>query len=144
MKYVVAAFILFSQAPGLLPQFGNGAAVSGEIRSPEGQPLGGVTVSVVFSATQNGRTTSQPLGISLPKTVAQTDASGHYRLENIPAGRYYILATGNSVQPAEVLHRFIYPLYTQASPPFRRQHNWRCRGLPTSAASISRYYVHRP
>src|SRR5438874_13469333 len=78
------------QAPGL-SQAGRGV-VTGQIRDTGGQPLAAASVLVVMGSYKDGRTSIVPLAVSVAGTMAKTNDNGNYRLENIPPGRYYILA----------------------------------------------------
>src|ERR1051326_7571368 len=82
--------IAILQAPGL-SQAGRGV-VTGQIRDTRGQPLAAASVLVVMGSSKDGRTSIVPLAVSVSGTMATTDDNGNYRLENIPPGRYYILA----------------------------------------------------
>jgi hypothetical protein len=62
--------------------------VEGVLRTSGGKPAAGVRVS----ATVPPDTTSDSLTSLALASLAETDASGRYRLENIPPGRYYISA----------------------------------------------------
>src|SRR5688572_26287009 len=55
--------------------------VSGEIRSADGTPARAVRVTAI--------PIEDPSSFA---SIAETDASGRYRLENIPRGRYYVAA----------------------------------------------------
>ena len=74
-----------------LPQAGRGV-VTGQIRDAAGQPLAAVSVLVVMGSSKDGRTSIVPLAVSVSGTMAKTDDNGNYQLENVPPGRYYILA----------------------------------------------------
>src|SRR5262249_42399937 len=65
---------------------------TGQIRNTGGQALAGVSVLVVMGSSKDGRTSVVPLAVSVSGTMAKTDDKGNYRLENVPPGRYYILA----------------------------------------------------
>src|SRR5689334_25011145 len=76
--------------------------VSGRIRSADGKPLTGISVMVMARGVKSGRPNLVPLGISIPGTMTRTDTEGRYRLENIPFGGYYILASAGSSQNGDV------------------------------------------
>src|SRR6516165_102675 len=63
-------------------QVGTGV-VTGQLRSKEGQPITGVRISAMTAPEANA---PAPALVSM----GLTDNTGHYRLENIPPGRYYI------------------------------------------------------
>lgn len=71
----------------LLPQAGGGA-ITGQIRQPDGSPVAGIRVGVAAVPPKGADTN----GITVLNRVAQTDASGRYRLENVAAGEYYVVA----------------------------------------------------
>jgi hypothetical protein len=77
--------------------------VAGQIHSSDGEPVPGISVMVVAGGFRDGRVSVVPIGISIPGTVAQTDAAGQFRLQNIPPGRYYILAKPNSNSNGDVV-----------------------------------------
>ena len=87
--FLIASLVF--QAPAVAS--GPRGTVSGRIRSAEGKPLAGISVMVMAGGLRNGRPNLVPLGISIPGTLTRTDPEGGYRLENIPLGRYYILAS---------------------------------------------------
>src|SRR5580765_7476916 len=69
----------------LLAQADTGA-ITGRVLGMDGLPAAGVRVALA-SPDANGKITSEILtGITV------TDDTGHYRIENIPAGRYGIIA----------------------------------------------------
>ena len=57
--------------------------VTGLVRTPDGRPAAGVRVGAVDIADS---------AASNLLSVAETDSNGRFRLTNIPAGRYYIVA----------------------------------------------------
>lgn len=63
------------------------ASVAGEIRSLDGTPTAGVRVAVKEVPALNATPKESALA-----RIGQTDTTGHYKLENIPPGRYYITA----------------------------------------------------
>ena len=73
--------VLAAQGPGAL-QPGTGI-VTGTLKTTDGRPAPGVRVGAVD--------VDDPSGSSL-LSVTETDSAGKYRLTNIPAGRYYIVA----------------------------------------------------
>lgn len=73
----------------LLPQTGGGT-IAGVIRQPDGSPAVGIQVAISAVPPKGAETN----GITVLNRFAQTDASGRYRLENVAAGEYYIVAGG--------------------------------------------------
>lgn len=70
---------------GAPPQTG---VLAGQVNTPEGRPASGVRVAAMAVPEPNA-----PAGTaSTLVSIGQTDAAGRYRLEAIPAGRYYIVA----------------------------------------------------
>jgi hypothetical protein len=63
--------------------------VAGQIRLSNGMPAVGIRVSAIL-APEPGRSNNADAGALFSQT--QTDDTGHYRLESIPPGRYYIAA----------------------------------------------------
>jgi 5-hydroxyisourate hydrolase-like protein (transthyretin family) len=62
--------------------------VTGILRNADGKPAAGVRVSAV-PQTDAIETTAAGLTLS---SIAETDANGRYKLENVPPGRYYVAA----------------------------------------------------
>jgi len=83
---LLALATLITQGIPVLPN--QGGTVTGILRTSSGTPAAGVRVSALArpEATKD-LSTSAALA-----SLAETDASGRYRLENIPPGRYYIVA----------------------------------------------------
>ncbi len=83
---LLALAMLTAQGIPVLPN--QGGTVTGILRTSSGTPAAGVRVSALArpEATKD-LSTSAALA-----SLAETDASGRYRLENIPPGRYYIVA----------------------------------------------------
>src|SRR5213594_746337 len=63
--------------------------VTGRIRKSDGSPAAGMRVSAML-APEAGRSDAADAGALFSQT--QTDELGRYRLENVPPGRYYIMA----------------------------------------------------
>jgi hypothetical protein len=82
---LLSVLILFAQGIPALP--GDTATVSGVLRTASGAPAVGVRVA---AALQPDPTDPAPAGALV--SITETDQEGRYRLENIPAGRYYITA----------------------------------------------------
>ena len=77
--------ILLTQNP--IPQVGGGT-VSGTVRLPDGKPAVGVRVAAMVPPAPG----LNPGTASELAALGKTDDSGRYRLEDVPAGRYYIVA----------------------------------------------------
>jgi hypothetical protein len=82
--YLLLASLLLPQETAR-PQFGS---VSGQIRSVDGSPADAIRVAAMAVDETGG---VSPGGSTLA-SLSQTDAEGRYRLENVPPGRYLILA----------------------------------------------------
>jgi hypothetical protein len=63
--------------------------LAGQLNTPEGRPAAGIRVAAMAAPEPNAPPTA---ATSTLVSIGQTDASGRYRLEGIPAGRYYIVA----------------------------------------------------
>src|SRR5687768_6711100 len=81
MTSLILMAIAFIQGPGAL-QPGTGI-VTGSVQIADGGSAAGVRVAAMA--------VDDPAGANL-LSVTETDAGGRYRLANIPAGRYYIVA----------------------------------------------------
>lgn len=68
-----------------IPQSVTGV-ITGRILGTNGQPASGVRVTAVAAPP------IQTVGVTTMISLAETDASGRYRLENIPPGRYLVTA----------------------------------------------------
>jgi hypothetical protein len=81
-----------SPRTGAIPATENGSSggISGVIRASTGAPLAGVRVAAI---SVEGKT-----GVSALLSLARTDASGRYVLENLRGGRYNV-AVGSLVTP---------------------------------------------
>jgi hypothetical protein len=77
--------VLFIANLGLLAQ-GNTGAITGRILGMDGLPAAGVRVAIA-SPDANGKIASDILA-----GITTTDESGHYHIENIPPGRYGVVA----------------------------------------------------
>jgi hypothetical protein len=62
--------------------------ITGMVRLPDGTPANGVRVAAMVARDA----TRKPGGASELAAIAIAGESGRYRLENVPAGRYYIMA----------------------------------------------------
>jgi hypothetical protein len=74
-------------AQGIPAQRANSGAVSGVLRTVAGFPAEGIRVAAAAAGDPADPTPGGKL-----MSLAETDKDGRYRLENIPAGRYYITA----------------------------------------------------
>jgi len=83
MNILLLALLL---AQGLTGSQADKGILTGQVRSLSGQPVGGVRVAAMAVGE-----TGVPDGTILA-SLTQTDAAGNYRLENVPPGRYYIMA----------------------------------------------------
>jgi Carboxypeptidase regulatory-like domain len=78
---LLSALLVQTLAPRI-----EGGVVAGTLRQPNGNPAAGVRVAAMAAdETAAGN-------LSTLAVLTQTDAAGHYRLEDIPPGRYYIVA----------------------------------------------------
>jgi len=84
VKHLLLAAVLI-QLPTQAPlQTG---VVSGVLRTDTAQPLSGIRVAAIVIPNP-----PQMPNPTAPSSVAVSDTNGRYRLENVPAGRYYIAA----------------------------------------------------
>src|SRR6185503_18398081 len=67
-----------------------GGTVMGTVRLPNGAPAVGVRVAAMVPPPSLELTT--PGSLSELTAIGKTDESGRYRLEDVPPGRYYIVA----------------------------------------------------
>ncbi len=65
-----------------------GGTITGTLRSVNGTPAAGVRVAALARPDE----IRDLAGVSSLAGLGETDAAGKYRLENIPPGRYYIIA----------------------------------------------------
>jgi hypothetical protein len=77
--------IFLAQAP--IPRIDTGT-VSGVVRLPDGKPAVGVRVAAMVPPDGG----LNPGNASELTAIGKTDDSGRYRLEDVPVGRYYIVA----------------------------------------------------
>jgi hypothetical protein len=83
--WLLLLFLLLPQAPA---QQVDGGTIAGEIRQSDGTPAARVRVGALAVPVSSPDTN----GIRVLTRVTETDESGRYRLENVPAGRYHIVA----------------------------------------------------
>jgi carboxypeptidase family protein len=62
--------------------------ITGQVRLPNGDPVSGIRVSAM-EAPEMG---NQDSAVSTLAGLTTTDATGHYRLEDIPVGKYFVVA----------------------------------------------------
>jgi hypothetical protein len=86
LTVLLAISALFVQGVGLAPN--QGGAVTGVIRNATGAPAVGVRV-MALARPENLKDLATASSFA---GLGETDATGRYRLENIPPGRYYIIA----------------------------------------------------
>jgi hypothetical protein len=86
LAFLLAAGALLTQA--IPPPPNQAGTVTGLLRTPAGMPAPGVRVAALArpDALKDLALASSYVGLG------ETDAAGRYRLENIPAGSYYIIA----------------------------------------------------
>jgi hypothetical protein len=86
LGFLLVISALLAQDVSVLP--GQGGTVTGVLRNAEGAPAPGVRVAALArpEAIKDLASTSTFAGLT------ETDTAGRYRLENIPPGRYYIVA----------------------------------------------------
>jgi hypothetical protein len=78
--------LLITQIPAGAQQRAENGTATGQLKNSSGAPAGGVRVAAMSLAEGNTQ------GGGALVSLAETDAQGRYRLENIPPGRYYIQA----------------------------------------------------
>ncbi|HET9132062.1 MAG TPA: carboxypeptidase-like regulatory domain-containing protein, partial [Terriglobia bacterium] len=83
---LIAALVL----PSMTPQFGPVpvGSVSGQLSSKNGQSVSGIRISAMAVPEPGVPLASASTLLSF----VMTDSAGRYRLENVPVGRYYIVA----------------------------------------------------
>jgi Carboxypeptidase regulatory-like domain len=80
-----AGALLAQDAPALINQNGT---IAGVLRDSSGAPAVGIRVSAMARPDE----VKDLLAASSFGALAETDSAGRFRLENVPPGRYYILA----------------------------------------------------
>src|SRR5688572_23346738 len=90
MVAAVLALLLFFQGP---PSAG-GAVASGQVRLADGSPVAAIRVAAIPAPAPNIKPSDGQnyYAVQTPARVALTDEQGRYRLANLPAGRYFIVA----------------------------------------------------
>jgi TonB family protein len=83
LAFVVAMFVAVALQAQVVP-----GVVTGQLLPRDGQPVAGVRISAMAVPDSNVAVSAASTLMSL--TV--TDSAGRYRLENVPPGRYYIIA----------------------------------------------------
>ena len=73
----------------LMPGVAEGGAVAGTLRGPDGNPAAQVRVGVM-SVPEAGR--GRPAGAGTLVSQVATDNAGRFQLDDVPPGRYYIVA----------------------------------------------------
>ena len=81
--FLVSALLLLQGIP-----IQQGGTVTGVLRSADGKPAAGVRIGAVPQTDSLEETAAGPTLSS----IAETDAEGRYRLEDVPPGRYFIAA----------------------------------------------------
>jgi len=86
---LVCSLLLAGQNPDAqtTPAFGQSSVVEGRVFSKDGKPVGGVRVGIMAIPEANAVEGTEAL-----LSLSQTDDEGHYRLENVPPGRYFLVA----------------------------------------------------
>jgi len=86
---LVCSVLLAGQNPvaQTTPAFGQSSVVEGRVFSKDGKPVGGVRVGIMAIPEANAVEGTEAL-----LSLSQTDDEGHYRLENVPPGRYFLVA----------------------------------------------------
>lgn len=87
MRMLVVAALVLLQGPGGL-RVASGV-ISGQIQSGE-RPAAGVRISALQAADSAGGISGA--GGAMLASLAETDSAGRFRLEQLPPGRYYIMA----------------------------------------------------
>jgi hypothetical protein len=90
MVAAVLIFLLLFQGP---PGAG-GAVASGQVRLGNGSPVAAIRVSAIPAPPPNIKPSDGQnyYAVQTPARIALTDDQGRYRLANLPAGRYFIVA----------------------------------------------------
>ncbi|HEX4999844.1 MAG TPA: carboxypeptidase-like regulatory domain-containing protein, partial [Terriglobia bacterium] len=81
MKTLTPMLLSILLAIAALAQTRGGATISGTVRTPEGAPVAGARVAVMDAS-----------GTVAIGSTTETDESGRFRLERVPAGRWFLVA----------------------------------------------------
>src|SRR5213593_2486642 len=87
MRILLLTFLLSAQRPSVKPAVPAGT-VTGRLSTAEGGVAAGIRVSAM-AAPDSSKTPAEATALV---SLTETDSSGRYRLENVPPGRYYIVA----------------------------------------------------
>jgi hypothetical protein len=87
MKPLLVAALLLAQGTPV-PRIGRGV-IEGTVRALDGSPAAGVRVAALAAPDAGAKPDT---GSAVLASQAQTDNSGRYRMEDVPAGRYYVTA----------------------------------------------------
>ena len=87
MRILLLTFLLFAQRPSVKPAVPAGT-VTGRLSTADGGVAAGIRVSAM-AAPDSSKTPAEATALV---SLTETDSSGRYRLENVPPGRYYIVA----------------------------------------------------
>ena len=84
--FAIALLLHATQGVPVQPQ--QGGTITGVLRDTTGKPFPGIRIAAVAqpdSLAENRNSAAM-------SALAETDAAGRYRLENVPPGKYYIAA----------------------------------------------------
>jgi hypothetical protein len=86
--------MLWQQGAPAAPRPQSGGLIAGQIRTSDNALLPAIRVQALVVPSGNTRPEEGPnyYNAGPPASTALTDAQGRFRLENVPAGRYYIMA----------------------------------------------------
>jgi len=87
-EMIALLFILTWVSQGIPVPAAQTGTVTGTLKTDAGTPAVGVRVGAMVRPESATEISSA----SALSSIAETDAAGHYRLENVPQGRYYITA----------------------------------------------------
>ncbi len=90
MRSLLLVVTLLAQTPN--PAQVQTGTVTGRLLALNGTPAAGIRVSAMPAADPAKPSGTNSSDGTVLTSLTQTDAAGRYRLENLPAGRYYILA----------------------------------------------------